>query len=251
VAETPAGGGPGRPGQPGPRPGPGGPPLPEALDQGDEFLNRLTPDEVAELERRARRRRWPRGAILIHEGERSDWVLVLLAGRAKVSSFSRDGSEVVLAVRGPGALVGDMAAIDPRPRSATISALEPLEALVIPPEEFRSFLQSNGRVAFLLLRMLTRRLRDADRKRIEFGTYDTTGRVAQRLVELAARFGERDDSGVRITLPLSQEELAGWTGASREAVSKALRVLRDRGCITTGRRAITVVDLDALRRRAR
>lgn len=227
------------------------PAAPALLDQGDDFLNRLTPDEVADLERRARRRRWPRGAILIHEGERSDWVLVLLSGRAKVSSFSRDGSEVVLAVRGPGALLGELAALDPRPRSATISALEALDALVLAPEEFRTFLQSNGRVAFLLLRMLTRRLRDADRKRIEFGTYDTTGRVAQRLVELAARFGVQDDAGVRITLPLSQEELAGWTGASREAVSKALRVLRDRGWITTGRRAITVLDLDALRRRAR
>jgi CRP/FNR family cyclic AMP-dependent transcriptional regulator len=234
-----------------PRPGAGAPPPPEVPDQGDEFLDRLTRDEVADLRNRARRRRWARGAILMHEGERSDWVMVLLSGRAKVSSFSRDGSEVVLAVRGPGALVGELAALDPRPRSATISALEPLEALILPPKEFRAFLQANGRVAFLLLRMLTRRLRDADRKRIEFGTYDTTGRVAQRLVELASRFGEQDDAGVRITLPLSQEELAGWTGASREAVSKALRVLRDRGWIITGRRAITVLDLDSLRHRAR
>jgi CRP/FNR family cyclic AMP-dependent transcriptional regulator len=234
------------------RPGQAGMPAPPPLpDQGDEFLDRLSPGEVADLERRARRRRWPRGAILIHEGERSDWVLVLLTGRAKVSSFSKDGSEVVLAIRGPGALLGELAALDPRPRSATISALEPLEALVVAPEEFRAFLQTNGRVAFLLLRMLTRRLRDADRKRVEFGTYDTTGRVAQRLVELAARFGEQDDSGVRITLPLSQEELAGWTGSSREAVSKSLRALRARGWITTGRRAITVLDLEALRHRAR
>ena len=72
------------------------------------------------------------------------------------------------------------------------------------------------------MRALIGRLRDADRKRIEFGAYDTTGRVAARLVELAERFGEPTEDGLRIGLPFSQDELAGWTGASREAVSKAL-----------------------------
>jgi CRP-like cAMP-binding protein len=105
-------------------------------------------------------------------------------------------------------------------------------------------------VSFLLMRELTRRLRDADRKRIEFGAYDTTGRVAARLVELAERFGERTEEGLRISLPLSQDELAGWTGSSREAVTKALRTLREEGWIQTGRLHVVIHDLEALRDRA-
>ena len=101
-----------------------------------------------------------------------------------------------------------------------------------------------------LLRLVTSRLRDADRKRVEFGAFDIAARVAGRLVELADRFGEPVPDGVRIPVPLSQDELAGWVGASREAVAKALRVLRDRGLLTTGRRTMTVLDLDGLRRRA-
>jgi CRP-like cAMP-binding protein len=98
--------------------------------------------------------------------------------------------------------------------------------------------------------MLSSRLRDADEKRVEFAAYDSVGRVARRLVEMAGRFGDPEGLGVRITLPLTQEELAGWTGSSREAVSKALQALRDRGLIETKRRAVTVLDLEGLTRRA-
>jgi CRP-like cAMP-binding protein len=101
------------------------------------------------------------------------------------------------------------------------------------------------------MRMLAQRLRDADRKRIEFGAQDSTGRVAARLVELAERFGTGSSDGeIKIALPLSQDELAGWVGSSREAVSKALGVLRSAGWIRTSRMSVVVLDLPALRRRA-
>jgi CRP/FNR family cyclic AMP-dependent transcriptional regulator len=215
----------------------------------DEFLSLLTPEEVAAVKASGRPRRWDRGAVVCSEGDTSDWALVLTSGRAKVSSHTAAGTEVVLAIRGPGALIGDMGAISGEPRSATVTALEPLEGVVI--HDFAGFLQKHGRIAVLLLEMLIGRLRDSDRKRIEYGAFDTTGRVATRLVELAERYGERTNAGVRVALPLSQDELAGWTGSSREAVSKALRSLRDRGLIETGRRRVVIHDLEGLRRRAR
>ena len=98
--------------------------------------------------------------------------------------------------------------------------------------------------------MLTGRLRDADRKRIEFGGRDTIGRVAARLVELADQYGAEGDGGVVIDLPFSQQELAGWIGSSRESVVKALTSMRARGWIETGRRSITGASMPALRARA-
>ena len=144
--------------------------------------------------------------------------------------------EILLAVRGPGALLGEVSAVDGGPRSASVAALEPVEAVVLTAAVFVDFLRSHAAAATVLLQLVVARLRDADRKRIEFAAYDIASRVARRLVELAERFGEPDDKGVRITVALSQDELAGWVGASREAVAKALRVLRDRGLVTTGRR---------------
>ncbi len=215
----------------------------------DEFLSLLTVDEVADVKASGRPRRWDRGATVCSEGDTSDWVLVITSGRAKVSSHTAAGTEVVLAVRGPGALIGDMGAISGEPRSATVTALEPLEGIVI--GDFTGFLHKQARIAVLLLEMMIGRLRDSDRKRIEYGAFDTTGRVATRLLELADRYGERTAAGVRVALPLSQDELAGWTGASREAVSKALRSLRDRGLIETGRRRVVIHDMEGLRKRAR
>jgi CRP/FNR family cyclic AMP-dependent transcriptional regulator len=105
-------------------------------------------------------------------------------------------------------------------------------------------------VALLLLERMTRHLIDSDRRRLELIAYDSVGRVARRLVELTDRYGEPVEGGMRITLPISQTELASWVGISRKAVSNTLQVLRRRGWIQTGRKTIIVKDLDALRARA-
>lgn len=215
-----------------------------------DFWSVLTAAEQAEFVRRSSRRQWRRGDVLCRQDDDSDWVAVIEEGRVKASCHTAGGAEVVLAVRGPGSLLGELAAVDSQPRSATVQALEPVAALVMAPREFQAYLQANGRVALLLMRVLAERLRDADRKRIEFGAQDSTGRVAARLVELAERFGAPVTGGIQIALPLSQDELAGWVGASREAVSKALGVLRAAGWVRTSRLCVVVLDLDALRERA-
>lgn len=214
------------------------------------FMASLSREELDDLKARGRTRTWPRGANLFVEGDQSEHVALITSGRVKVSYFTEDGREIVLALREAGDLLGDQSAMDGGPRGASASALGEVQALVIQAGDFKGFLESHPRVALLLLKMLSLRLRDADKKRIEFGAFDTVGRVARRLVELAERFGETSEEGVRITAPLSQQELAAWTGSSREAVSKALQTLKGRGWIETHRRGITVVDLDELSRRA-
>lgn len=214
-----------------------------------ELFDKLTPQEQIDLRARGRTRTWARGEIVFTQGDPSTWVLLVLSGKVKISAATESGTDVVLAVRGPGAVVGEMASIDGQPRSATVTAVEPVEGLAI--RDFAGFLRENGRVAVLIMRTVTERLRDADRKRIEYGVLDTAVRVANRLVELAERYGEQVPGGVSLELPLSQDELASWVGSSREAVNKALRGLRDRGLIETGRRRVLISDMDGLRRRAR
>jgi len=213
-------------------------------------LATMTPDERDRLRARGRPRRFPKGATLVNEGEIPRRVVVLLGGRVKVSHFAADGREVVLGVRGPGDLIGEIAALDGRPCSATVTAFEPVEAWVLDASDFTAYLDDHPRVTRVLLSSVVQKLRDADRKRVEFGAYDTEGRVARRLVELAEEHGHEAAGGVTITLPLTQQELAGWTCASREAVSKALGSLRACGWVTTDRRRVTIVDVGALRRRA-
>src|SRR5438552_1384699 len=96
-----------------------------------DFWELLTGAEAADLEQRGRRRRYRRGAVIFHEAQPCQAVVVLVSGRVKVASNTQGGTEVVLAVRGPGALLGEFSAIDGGNYSATVQALEPVVALLV------------------------------------------------------------------------------------------------------------------------
>jgi CRP/FNR family transcriptional regulator, cyclic AMP receptor protein len=219
-------------------------------DQPASFLDLLEADDRREFEARAGHRRFKVGATLMHEGAPGNEVVVVLTGRVKVSVTTADGREIVLSFCGPGELLGDLAVIDDGPRSGTAEAMEPVEALAVAAPDFRALIDGRPGFASAVLRNLVRRYRDADRRRVEFAAAQTLGRVGARLIELSDRHGEPVEDGITITLPISQEELAGWTGSSREAVAKALQTLRELGCIRTERRRITVLDEDRLRAQA-
>jgi CRP-like cAMP-binding protein len=211
------------------------------------FLARLNAEEQAALRSRAVPRHFARGATIVNQGEVPGRVVVIERGYAKVNATTEDGKEVVLAFRGPGDVLGEVAALSGLPRSATVRAIEPIDAIAVPVGEFELWLEQQPRAALELLKVVIERLREADRQQFEFAAYQTLGRVARRLVELAERFGEPCGDGVRISLRISQEELAGWAGASREATSKALHDLRAIGLVDTERRRFTVRSVERLR----
>jgi CRP-like cAMP-binding protein len=195
-----------------------------------------------------RTRNYRRNASVFVEGDRSDFVLVVLQGRIKVLASTANGGEAVLGIRGPGSLVGELAAFDGQPRTASAIALDQLSVRVIAAEEFRKFVAGTPGAALELIHMLMSRLREGDRRRVEFGAYDATARVARLLCDLAA---ERAASGAGVVrVRLAQHEIAGLVGASRESVVRALASLRDRELVATARGTVTVLDADALRRAA-
>jgi CRP-like cAMP-binding protein len=218
---------------------------------GGEFLTLLTDADRRDLEAIGRRQSAQRGDVLMARGEVGDKVVVIESGRVKVSVSTATGREVVLTFRGPGSLLGDQSLVDESPRSATVTAAEDVEVLVVAASAFRSYLASHPNVALAMLATLSARLRESDRRLAEYAAADALGRICARLVELCEMQGEQDGGGtVHITLPITQEELAGWTGASIESTAKSLRALRDLGWLTTGRRSLEVQDLAALRGRA-
>jgi CRP-like cAMP-binding protein len=223
--------------------------MPES--DGVRFFEAIAPAQADGLRALGRRRRYPGGARLFNERDPGDAVLVLLSGRVKLSCVTGGGREALLGIRVPGELIGEMSAIDSAPRSATATALEPVEVLSVSAEAFTAYLDRTPGVALVLVRILSRRLREADAKRTEFLAQDTVGRVCSRLAELADRFGAAGEDGTHVDIAITQDDLAGWTGSSREAVIRALRTLRELGWITTRRRGITLVDTEMIRRRAR
>jgi CRP/FNR family transcriptional regulator, cyclic AMP receptor protein len=194
-------------------------------------------------------RRFPRGDALFHQGDDPGMVLIIHSGRIKVSVVTPDGHDVMLGYLQPGTVLGDLAALDGEPRSTTAIAIDAVEALGVPMLAFRTLLDERPGIMRALALIAAQRLRLADRQRVEFAAYDVLGRVARRIDELAES-GTETAEGIEIDAGLSQEDLAAWTAASREAVSKALGAMRTLGWIETRRRVIVVLDRGALRRHA-
>jgi CRP/FNR family transcriptional regulator, cyclic AMP receptor protein len=214
------------------------------------FLGALSLDEADALRAAGVQRAYGPNVTLIHQADEGGPVVVLLAGRVKIAVSTKAGRQAIVAIRGAGDLVGELAAIDDSPRSTMVTTLEPVEALVVPRSDFAALLEQHPRVALAILREVAPRLRYADVQLAQFATHDVVGRLAHRLVELSERFGTSEEDGIEIRLPLSQEDLASWVGASREAVSKAFQVLRSLHIVETGRRRVTVLDIEALERYA-
>jgi CRP/FNR family transcriptional regulator, cyclic AMP receptor protein len=214
------------------------------------FLASLSDAESESLYATGVVRSHPRGAALMFQDEPDDRTMILLAGRVKVARIEQDGRELMLDIRDPGDLLGELAFIDGGPRVATVTALEPVQALVTPAQALRHYLETTPRVAVAVLEIVARRFRMSSVRRSQFAVADTMGRLAARIIELADRYGEESDQGIRFTSPLSQEDLIAWTGASRAGVAEALRVMRELGWVQTERRETLVRDADALRQRA-
>ncbi|HEV8627319.1 MAG TPA: Crp/Fnr family transcriptional regulator [Acidimicrobiia bacterium] len=215
-----------------------------------DFLAELPPDAAEELRRLGARRRFPAGAVLFVTGDPAHEALVLLSGEVKVSVGSAEGKEIVLEVFEAGALLGELSVIDGKPRSATVTALTPVEVLAVAAGSFNDFLDRHPKVLRRLLIDVIGRLRSRVRHQLEFGAGDALGRVCARLADLADRYGEPDGDVVVVHSPLNQSELAAWTGLSREAVVKALRALRQLEWVDVRGRTLVVRDLDRLRARA-
>ena len=203
----------------------------------------------ATLRREGHPRRFRRGQALFTEGDLAERVFLIDRGWVLISCTSPEGREIVLGLRGPGDIIGELSSLDGVARSATAMAIDDVEAVIAPGWALDRALD-DVRGAREMIAILADRLRDADRKRLEFATLDTLGRVAGRLLELADRFGQRSEEALVVELPLSQEQLASWCGASRESTVKALSTLRALNCISTGRQSVVIHDLDALRRHA-
>jgi len=201
-------------------------------------------EELASLGRPARHRA---GTVLFHEGDPADLVHLLHDGRAKVHVLAPSGREVLLAIKEPGDLLGELACLDDARRSATATALSDLYTTVVPASVFRAFTAAHPEFAMTILRGVSQQLRDTGADHVVRESGPVVARVAARLLALAERCGEHSGASLVVPLRLGHDDLASWTAATRESVSRAMAQLRGAGAITSRRGRIVVIDADLLR----
>ncbi|MFD6176036.1 MULTISPECIES: Crp/Fnr family transcriptional regulator [unclassified Isoptericola] len=192
-----------------------------------------------------------RGDVLFREGEPGDRLYVIAQGKIKLGRRSSDGRENLLSILGPGEMFGELSLFDPGPRTATASSVSDALVYELRHHALVQWIAAHPSVATTLLGALARRLRRTNETLADLVFSDVPGRVAKALLDLSARFGEPNDDGIRVAHDLTQEELAQLVGASRETVNKALADFATRGWVRREGRAVVLLDIDRLERRAR
>lgn len=211
----------------------------------------MDPEETRKLFESMAKVRLPRGDVLFHEGEPGDRLYVIARGKIKLGRRSTDGRENLLSILGPGEMFGELSLFDPGPRTATASAVSDALLYELHHEQLVAWIEAHPTVSRHLLLALAQRLRRTNDTLADLVFSDVPGRVAKALLDLANRFGEQATDGIRVAHDLTQEELAQLVGASRETVNKALADFTSRGWVRREGRAVVLLDVERLERRAR
>jgi CRP/FNR family transcriptional regulator, cyclic AMP receptor protein len=208
--------------------------------------------ELEQLAPLLHERTFPAGASVLTAEQPGEAIYIIIEGSVKIHLLTPDGTEVILAVLGPGEIVGEMSLADSLGHSANVTTLEESALLWMDRRTFRSGVEGSTVLGRNLADVLSRRLRLANAHLLSLATLDVPGRVASQLLALAHEYGEEASDGVLIPITLIQADLAALVGASRVRVNQALGFFRKRNAISVDKDGrITVLDADVLARRAR
>jgi CRP/FNR family transcriptional regulator, cyclic AMP receptor protein len=203
--------------------------------QGIPLFQGVSEADLRALADRTAVRSYPKQAIILSEGDESDSLYLILAGRVKIYLADEHGKELILAIKGPGQYFGEMV-LDGDARSASVMTLEPAQFAILSRADFRAFLLGHAAVALQLVENLIRVARGLNRSVRNLAMLDVYGRVARILLELAV---ERDG---KLVIPerMTQKDIAARVGASREMINRILRDLTTGGYVSVHEGRITI-----------
>jgi CRP-like cAMP-binding protein len=214
----------------------------------------LSNDDRAGLATRLRRRQYPRGETLFLRGDPGSFLYVIDQGCVKIAMSSPEGREVTLALLGPGDFFGELSLLDGGERSADATVIQDASVFLLAREDFLRFLECRPRVAFHVMEVLSRRLRQTDLLVHDAAFFDVPGRLANVMLRLASTPtptpGQTAEDGLTIGRHITQVDLAEMIGSTRESVNKWLSFYQRQGLIRIDRGQITILDPIALQRRA-
>lgn len=225
-----------------------------ALLRSISLFEGLTSEQLTKVGSVSQVRSYPPRAVVVSRGEPANALFAIVRGRLKVVSSAPDGRDTVLGIMGEGEVFGEVALLDGGTRSATCTAIEACELLVIDRAEFTLLLEQTPGIAVKLLQVLAGRLRRLSQRSEDAAFLDVPSRLARSLLDLAMRFGERPPGatgGIMIALKLSQQELGELVGATRESVNKHLKEWARQGLLELDGGRLLIADIQGVRRIAR
>lgn len=211
----------------------------------------LSSSELIGLDPFLRRKDFPAGTILMTAEQPGETIYFILEGTVKVHAEQSDGTDVILAILGPGEMIGEISALDGQGRSAGVVTLEAARLMWMDRALFQRSLANIPALSYNLACHLAQRLRQANEQIQSLAALETETRLARRLLEFARRYGKPNlKGGLLIPIRLTQSELGALIGASREHTNKIMVSYKERGYLSVDpRHYVTIHDLDAITRR--
>lgn len=215
--------------------------------RGVELLNGLAPEDLGKVAQMCQLSRFRRAERIFTESQPGACLYVVMAGRVKIFGSSAQGRSKTFAYLEPGDFFGEMSLIDEEVRSASAAALEDSTLIMLKSDDWRKLMISRPAIALTVLKTLSGRLRRANREIEALSFNNVLGRIAQILLDLSDRYGEKTDEGVRINMSLSHKELAEMAGTAREVISRVISRFRRIGCVSFFDNKLTIIDRDKLK----
>lgn len=201
------------------------------------LFSELSDAQLDLLDARSIVRTYPKGSIIVNEGEQGNALFVIQSGSVKTYLSETNGKEVLLSTQGPGDYFGELALFDDAPRSASVAVVEPCKVTIISKATLRDTLHERPEIALVLLKGLAARIRALTENVRTLTLLDVFGRLVATLYSLAKATG---DGKHLIEQKLTQQDLANRIGASREMVSRIMNDLVKGGYIEVGQKQILI-----------
>lgn len=214
------------------------------------FFGGLDDPTLMTVAQGTRSRKFKRGEVIFHLGDPGDGLFFIVSGAVRIVLPGESGDAAILATLEPGQVFGELALLDGAPRSATATAIEPTEAIVLSRERFRELLATEESVRDALLAAVATEIRRLTAHVEELHFLDVTGRLAACLTRLAGSGTRTADGAIRLRAPLTQGDLAAMVGCTRQSVNKLLGQFAADGLVRLEKDTVAVLDLAGLQRTA-
>ena len=210
------------------------------------LFDRLGEPELRRIAELSRMREFPRGALILGPDSNPDLIYLVKAGRVKISTFSPQGKEQILAVLERGDVFGELAPPE-APVPTHVKAFDHSIVCTLHRTLFEEILRHTPEVGVRVIRALARRLRAAEQEIEDLALRSVPGRLAALLLRLAEEYGEPQDHGIRLSLRLTHQDVAHMVGSTRETITALINRFRDEGLITVDHRILVILERDRLR----
>ncbi len=211
-----------------------------------QLFERLTDEQVSQLESRAQVRTFGRGELVYLPSDPGTTVLLVASGRIKLYHITSDGKQALLGFMEPGELFGELSVFDGGEREEFAEAMEKSSVISIPREQLQAVMDAHAHVSLGITKLMGLRRRRLERRLKSLLFRSNRERLVHLLLELVEKYGQRTPEGIQLSIKLSHQELANVIGSTRETVTVLLGELQDEGSLMIRRRQILITNMPRL-----